>query len=196
MKDIKKIRIYVLLLAVVLTILWSAFCIGRVMGGDTENKKVTNDKAVDSSNIEDKYLDNNLNISLTEKDNDKETIMTLDDVKEKYNIDGKVTKEDLDDVMKKEGYIEDDDVSVSNEIFYKQLIKPNKYYIREYNGYLAIYRSNDNCQLAIEDEDADIYLDAIMYNNLSQADKEYFDGYKAEFENKEEARDCMTQFIS
>lgn len=196
MKLIKNMRIYVLIITVILTISWSVFCVVQLVKSNNENNKIVNEKPVDSSNIEEKYLDNDLNVSFIDKDTNEETIMPLKDVKDKYSIDGDITKEELNKVLKNEGYIEDNEITVNNEVFYKQLIKPRKYYIREYNGYLAIYRSNDKCQLAIEDEDADIYQNAIMYKNFSDVDKDYFESYKAEFDSKDEARDYMTQFIS
>ena len=70
------------------------------------------------------------------------------------------------------------------------------YYIEEYNGYLAIYKCNDNYELVVEDEEEDVFMNAMEYSYFNDTDREYFESHKASFSSKEEARNYMTQFMS
>ncbi len=73
---------------------------------------------------------------------------------------------------------------------------PGHYYIEEYNGYLAIYKCNDNYELVVEDEEEDVFMNAMEYSYFNDTDREYFESHKASFSSKEEARNYMTQFMS
>lgn len=193
MKNIRAIRFYVTIAALLITIVWSGICISKVILIDNDSN---HEKAVDGNLIDNESLNKDLKISLTQKDTKNETVMTLSEVKDMYNLKDNVTKEELDSALKNDGYVADTEVELDNELFYNQLIKPNKYYIQEYNEHLAIYRSGDKCELTIEDMKEDTYNNTIEYSKFSDVDKKYFEGFKAEFDTKEEAKDYMTQFIS
>ena len=193
MKNSRAIRFYITIAALLITIIWSGICITKVVLSDNDSNY---EKAVDGNIIENEYLKEDLKISLTEKDTNKETVMTLSEIKDMYNLKDNITKEELDSALKNDGYVADTEVEIDKEVFYNQLIMPNKYYIQEYNEHLAIYKSGDKCELTIEDINEDIYNNSIEYSRFSDVDKKYFESYKAEFDTKEEARDYMTQFIS
>lgn len=193
MKNSRTIRFYITIAALLITIIWSGICITKVVLSDNDSNY---EKAVDGNIIENEYLKEDLKISLTEKDTNKETVMTLSEIKDMYNLKDNITKEELDSALKNDGYVADTEVEIDKEVFYNQLIMPNKYYIQEYNEHLAIYKSGDKCELTIEDINEDIYNNSIEYSRFSDVDKKYFESYKAEFDTKEEARDYMTQFIS
>ena len=134
MKNIRAIRFYVTIAALLITIVWSGICISKVILIDNDSN---HEKAVDGNLIDNESLNKDLKISLTQKDTKNETVMTLSEVKDMYNLKDNVTKEELDSALKNDGYVADTEVELDNELFYNQLIKPNKYYIQEYNEHLS-----------------------------------------------------------
>ena len=84
----------------------------------------------------------------------------------------------------------------NNDSVDKEELIPGHYYIEEYNGYLAIYRCNDDYELIVEDEEDDVFMNAMEYSYFNEEDREYFENHKATFDSKEEARNYMTQFMS
>ena len=84
----------------------------------------------------------------------------------------------------------------SRDIVEKDGLIPGHYYIKEYNGYLAIYKCNDDYELVIEDEEEDVFMNVMEYSYFNDQDREYFESHKATFDNKEDARNYMTQFMS
>ena len=84
----------------------------------------------------------------------------------------------------------------SDNMVDKEGLIPGRYYIEEYNGYLAIYKCNDDYELVIEDEEDDVFMNVMEYSYFNDQDREYFESHKATFDNKEDARNYMTQFMS
>lgn len=194
MEKRNKIKLSVLIITALITLFWSTYCVSSILysGIDDDYKN----EAVNNNIEEGIYLDDNITINLYPKNSEKDEVKTLKEVKEEYNMSGKVSEEELTVVLKKNGYELDNEVNVDNELTYKQKLLPNKYYIKEYNGYLAIYKCDDECNLTIEDEDSDVYTEAIKYNQFSDTDKKYFEENNAEYATKEEAENYITQFIS
>ena len=84
----------------------------------------------------------------------------------------------------------------SDNMVDKEGLIPGRYYIEEYNGYLAIYKCNDDYELVIEDEEDDVFMNVMEYSYFNDQDREYFESHKATFDNKEDARNYMTHFMS
>ena len=100
MKNSRAIRFYITIAALLITIIWSGICITKVVLSDNDSNY---EKAVDGNIIENEYLKEDLKISLTEKDTNKETVMTLSEIKDMYNLKDNITKEELDSALKNDG---------------------------------------------------------------------------------------------
>ena len=188
----KKNKLIVLSIAVLATLFWCGYCGTKIYVATT----TITDETVETNSNNEGILSDELKLSLKGKEDGTEQIETIAEYKEKQEIEHGLTKEELDEVLAKDGYMENTSVQIDNILFYEQKLLPNKYYIKEYNGTLAVYKSNSECQLCIEDEDEDVYYEEIDYSMFSEEDKNYFKNNAAEFSTKEEARNYMTQFLS
>lgn len=152
-------------------------------GDDTDQASTS----ADSNNS--KYLSKDIKVILS-KNGNKESEKTLDDVIDEYGLEGNVTKEELTEALKEYGYKYD--VSTQSEIYYnrdaKDGLTPNKYYIGEYEGYLAIYKANSKGVLEIEDEKEDIYRDRSKFKDLKPLDQDAIKKYEYVYDTKEEAK--------
>lgn len=124
--------------------------------------------------------------------------LTLEEAKEKFKLKGDITKETLIKSLAEQGY--DFEEKSGNDLCFLQSVnsnvKPNKYYISDYEGYLAIYRSDNYGKLTIENLATDVYKDCKKINELPDKDKEIIKDYQLEYDNKEEAQLDITELIS
>lgn len=99
--------------------------------------------------------------------------------------------------MKEIGY-ELEDAGESELTFKREASKsvnPNKYYIGEKEGYLAIYKSDDNGNLFIE-KDSDVYKDHKKVEMLPEDDKTKISNFDLEYDTKEDAEEDLSEFLS
>lgn len=76
------------------------------------------------------------------------------------------------------------------------VVEPNKYYIGEKDGYFAIYKSDSNGKLIIENED-DVYKNSRPISFLQdQDDLRRIKEFKNSFDTKEEAKERLSAYIS
>lgn len=157
------------------------------------NNKTGEINETTNDNKKEAYLDEETKISLN-KGHTKEYEESLSALKKDLGLDDNLTEEELSSILSKEGYNLTQECS--NELYYTRTVAPNKYYIREYKGYLAIFKSNENCKLIIEDEETDVFSDSKKFENLRQVDQDSISSFEREFNTKEEAEEAISELIS
>ncbi|CUN98396.1 hypothetical protein [Sarcina ventriculi] len=127
-----------------------------------------------------------------------------DDIIVENNFDVKTIKKELDvrelnveqvvELYKQKGY------SVSSTDDYQMIferavgtLEPNKYYIGDKDGYIAIYKSDVNGIPVIENED-DITQREVSL--LMEIDQNMIRNYEMVFDTKEECEEALSNFIS
>ena len=75
------------------------------------------------------------------------------------------------------------------------VLQPNKYYIGEKDGYFAIYKTDSEGNLTIENED-DIYRNSRSIDFLQGEDLEDIKNLKHCYDTKDEAIEKLTAYIS
>ena len=151
--------------------------------------------AVATQNTE-KNIADDMKICLMSGDNTDEEL-SLKDLREKYNLDSALTINKLCSALKEIGY-ELEDAGESELTFKREASKsvnPNKYYIGEKEGYLAIYKSDDNGNLFIE-KDSDVYKDHKKVEMLPEDDKIKISSFELEYDTKENAEEDLSEFLS
>ena len=127
----------------------------------------------------------------------KEDELSLGDLKKQLNIGDDLNQVDLSKALRDKGYVLV--LTSEKELTYKrdpsQTVKPNKYYIGEKDGYLAIYKTDENGTLMIEN-DEDVYNDSKKIDNLTPADITKIKNYEFEYDNKEDAEENLSEFLS
>ena len=151
--------------------------------------------AVATQNTE-KNIADDMKICLMSGDNTDEEL-SLKDLREKYNLDSALTINKICSALKAIGY-ELEDAGESELTFKREVsksVKPNKYYIGEKEGYLAIYKSDDNGNLFIE-KDSDVYRDHKKVEMLPEDDKIKISSFELEYDTKEDAEEDLSEFLS
>ena len=74
-------------------------------------------------------------------------------------------------------------------------LEPNKYYLGEKDGYFAIYKSDENGKLFIENE-SDIYKNSRMVNTIPTNDQEDIKNYRLGYDTKDEVKEILSGYIS
>lgn len=127
----------------------------------------------------------------------KEDELSLGDLKKQLNIGDDLTETELSKALKDKGYVLV--LTSEKELTFKrdpsQTVKPNKYYIGEKDGYLAIYKTDENGTLLIENSD-DVYNDRKTMDSLTPADITKIKNFKYEYDTKEEAEENLSEFLS
>lgn len=158
---------------------------------DKENATVVNN---DNSNTDD--LSDETRVCLYSGDI-KEEELSLGDLKKELNISEDLSVADLSQSLKDKGYVLV--LTSDKELTYKrdpsQTVKPDKYYIGEKDGYLAVYKTDDNGILQIE-KDEDIYRDSKKIDSLTPADISKIKNFEFEYDNKDDAEEKLSEFLS
>ena len=88
-----------------------------------------------------------------------------------------------------------DEKVVFNKIGTTNVLQPNKYYIGEKDGYFAIYKTDSEGNLTIENED-DVYRNSRSINFLQGEDLQDIKNLKHCYDRKDEAIEKLTAYIS
>lgn len=127
----------------------------------------------------------------------KEDELSLGDLKKELNISEELSIAELSKSLKDKGYVLV--LTSDKELTYKrdpsQTVKPDKYYIGEKDGYLAIYKTDDNGILQIE-KDEDVYRDSKKIDRLTPADISKIKNFEFEYDNKDDAEEKLSEFLS
>lgn len=122
-------------------------------------------------------------------------IYTVAELKNQYKLSGDVTKKEIEGLFEKQNYTIQDNSNV-RLVFNRvngQYVK-GKYYIGDKDGYIAIYKCNDEGQLVIEDEKNDVSNSKT--ENLDEESRDIIMNFKKSFDTKEDAEEAMTEFTT
>jgi len=129
--------------------------------------------------------------------NKKEKELTIAELKKELNIDGNLTKGELSKALSDKGYVLE--LNPDGEMTYKKdiskSVKPNKYYIGEKDGFLAIYKTDKDGILLIENNE-DVYSNNKKVDNLREIDKNKIKNFEFEYDSKEDAEENLSEFLS
>ncbi|MDR3595750.1 hypothetical protein [Clostridium sp.] len=127
----------------------------------------------------------------------KEKESTLAELKTELNLDKNLTKAELSKELKDKGYVLE--IESNGEMSYKKdslkSVKPNKYYIGEKNGYLAIYKTDEDGTLLIENSN-DVYSSSKKVDSLRDIDKNKIINFELEYNSKEDAEESLSEYLS
>lgn len=159
------------------------------------------DKAVNTE-VETKLSENTL-IVLKNKQNLKndpivEKQFSVEKLKEDMGLKEDITKEKIIKYYSYSDYklVED---NKNQLVFLKdssQKLVANKYYVGEKEGYLTIYKTNENGDLIIENEKTDIFKDIRKINDVNEDIQEDIKNFKKQFDSKEEAEEYISLIAS
>ncbi len=160
------------------------------------NKNFKNN-AVEASDInKNNQLSDNTKIYLFSGEK-KEKELTIAELKKQLNIDGNLTKVELSKALSEKGYVLE--LNADGEMTYKKdsskAVKPNKYYIGEKDGFLAIYKTDKDGILLIENNE-DVYSNNKKVDNLREIDKNKIRNFEFEYDSKDEAEENLSEFLS
>ena len=165
--------------------------------------RLTNSKHKDVSDNQSKTIVYNNTNSLSD---DMKIILKVDGVVEKsetlkdFKLDNEidsVNEQFLVDYYASKGYSVES-LSEKKVVLNKDkevILEPNKYYLGEKDGYFAIYKSDENGKVFIEDE-SDIYRSSGMVNTIPENDQEDIKNFKLGYDTKNEAKEILSGYIS
>lgn len=190
----KRIRNKVTLFIVLLIVCFfsSYFIVDRLT--NSKNKDV-NDNQSKTTVYNTNSLSDDMKIIL-KVDGIVETSETLKEFKLDNNIDN-VNEQFLVDYYASKGYSVES-LSEKKVVLNKDeevILEPNKYYLGEKDGYFAIYKSDENGKVFIEDE-SDVYRSSKMVNTIPKDDQEAIKSFKFGYDTKDEAKEILSGYIS
>ncbi|MDO5518572.1 MAG: hypothetical protein Q4F66_13535 [Clostridium sp.] len=191
---INKRKLFISITMVLALIFSLTYCLADIYLMNKKNAEKEN-TAVATQNTE-KNLEDETKICLISGDKTQDEL-SLKDFKSKYNLDSNMTLNNLCSELKEQGY-ELDGAEDSKLIFKKEAsssLKPNKYYIGEKDGYLAIYKTDENANAFIE-KDQDVYRDNKKVDDLTEDDKTKIKNFEFEYDNKDDAEEDLSEFLS
>lgn len=160
------------------------------------SKKIKGNAVTASETYKARNINDSTKIYLFSGEN-KEKELTIAELKKELNIEGDLTQGELAKLLKNKGYILE--VESNGEMKYRKdisnSIKPNKYYIGEKDGYLAIYKTNNDGTLIIENN-GDVYSSSKKVNTLRESDRNKIKDFEFQFDTKEDAEESLSEFLS
>lgn len=194
MKDAKKsILIGVIILTIIFVV--SFFQFDRYL----ENKSLEREKTEQTAITRDKTaaLSGDVLISLYKGDTE-EKVTTLKDIKSELSLEGQVSEESLTKALEKKGYtleaVEETELTYKRSI--EKSIEAGKYYIKEYDGFFAIYKSDSQGNLVVENPTTDIFKDKKKFNQLPKSDQDMISNLEFKYSDRNEAEDKISELIS
>lgn len=191
MKRIFKVSF--LSLMVLFTIFYSSYILTRM---NINNKKEEQVK-VEEEIQKELSLDDNTKICLY-KGEDLEGEKVLSELRKEFNLDESITEEELSNTLETMGYVINE--KIGNEIYYtrevEESLEPNKYYIKEYEGYLAIYKTDSSGKYTIENPEEDIFKKGKKFADLPEGDKKMINNLELVYDTKDEALLDITDIVS
>ena len=187
------IKISFISIMVLFTIFYSSFTISKIYINDKNEQKVI----LEEEEVKEQALEDNTKICLFRGEN-LEKEKTLKELRNEFNLDESVTEEELTDTLKVMGYIRNE--KIGDEIYYTRNIEesfePNKYYIREYEGFLAIYKTDEKGNCTIENLETDVFRDGKKFSELPEGDRDMIKNLELVYNSKEEAVLDVTDIVS
>lgn len=169
--------------------------------------RLTNSKYNESSEVtseEDNIVYNNTNaleddmVIRLMNNGQLESEVTVAEFKSNNGILTDISEQFLVNFYLTEGYeisVLDDTVIEFTKMNDTGTLEPNKYYIGEKDGYLAIYRTDESGRAFIESED-DIFKNRMPLKSIHPSVQEEIKGFKHVYDTKEEARIGISEYAS
>lgn len=162
----------------------------RVEELDGENKTVYSETS--------KYLkDNTIIILKTGKEVDSEE--ELVSIKSRLGLTGEISKEVLTTRLENDGYnlVEDGEAKLvfGREGNESGKVEPNKFFIGEKDGYLAIYFSDENGNLSVTSE-KDVFRERKMVKDLPELEQNKIKNFEFIYDSRQGAMEDITELIS
>lgn len=184
---------FLLGLTVLFTIFYSSYILTRV---NINNKGEEQEKVKEEVQKE-LSLDDNTKICLY-KGEDLEGEKSLSELRKEFNLDESITEEELSNTLQTMGYVMNE--KTGNEIYYtreiEESLESNKYYIKEYEGYLAIYKTDSSGKCTIENPQEDIFKKGKKFADLPEGDKEMINNLELVYDTKDEALLDISDIVS
>ena len=184
----------------VISLIAVAFLFTFVISYEVSYRIVTkNNKSTASSKVEKINLSDDTVVVLKSKKDSgyiTDKIYTVKELKNIYKLKSNITEDDLKNLFGKQDYNISENTQV-RLVFNKNSNSfiPNKYYIGEKNGYLAIYKSNDKGELFIENESSDIYVNQKKVDTLDDISKRKIKNFEKYYDTKDEAEEEITEYL-
>lgn len=192
-----KIRKYVLGAAIIFTFIFSVsfLAFDRYIDNKREEIEEANEQTL--AREKEKPLDNSILVVLY-KDDIKEQETTLKELKKNLEVNEDLNEEDLSELLSGKGYVLDG--VYDKQIIYRRSVKdsiePNMYYIGECDGWIAIYTSDDEGNLTINDPQNDIIKEGKKFKNLTENDQTIIKNRELKFASKDEAEEKISELVS
>ncbi len=195
MENRKNIFIFLLGIVLIVSLFITSFLWGINKFTKSQSPKNNNLYHGDKKEV----IDDNTRIVLKLRDNTSGKLSdyeVLNLVQLEDSIGKSVDKSRLEEFYSKQGY----SLYSYNDkefIFIKDVVpkfEPNKYYLGVENGCLAIYKSDSEGKLYIEDHEKDVTQKTV--DSLPDGDKQLFKNYELKFNTKQEAYDILAEIQS
>ena len=187
------IKRIIMILMMIFALFYTSYIVTSIKSQYTKKQ---ND-ILQEQNNKNKILSNNVKISLFKGDI-LEKQKSLSDLKKDLNLDDDLSEQKLGEALETLGYSLESETG--SEYVYKRDVEDsaeaNKYYIKEYDGYLAIFKCDENGNLFIEDKNKDVYRNSIKFEDLPEGDKEMINNMQLVYNTKEEAQLDISDIIS
>jgi hypothetical protein len=194
MKYAKK---YILIGAIILTIIFvvSFFQFNRYL----EKKVIEREEAQQTALTRDKTatLKEDILINLFTGDK-QEKVISLKNIKSELALEGEVSEESLTKALEKKGYSleEEGETEITYKRSVENSIEANKYYIKEYEGYFVIYKSDSHGNLVIENPTTDIFNQKKKFSQLPKSDQDMINNLEFKYDDRNQAEDKISELIS
>ncbi|MPQ43026.1 hypothetical protein [Clostridium tarantellae] len=164
------------------------------------NTEDTSSVMNETKNKEETSLKDDVNIVFTRKTPDKNVFVdyktTIGDYKKQIHLD-EVTVEGLEEILKEKGYEKvawnGQEIIFSRNQEISTSLEPNKYYIGEKDGCIAMFKSDEN-GIAIIEKTEDITF--INIETLPDRDREAIKNFNKKFDTREQCEEELSAYTS
>ena len=142
------------------------------------------------------YLSDDIFIAL-KTNNLTDILEKLSNLKLKFNLSNNLTEEDLIKALSKKGYIlsnKTNEKLTFTRTDIKNEFKANMYYIGEENGYICLFKTDENGN--IMNSEKTVYNTSKPISMLPEVDQEYIKNNNLFFEDKTKALEQISEIIS
>lgn len=184
----------IIVFALIVSFLGSYFITDRLTNPKYKQDGTNQDKAVynNTKALDDDMIVILMNEGVVEKE------QSILDFKKENSISSEISQQFIVNFFEANGYnleeLQDEKV-VFNKDGITNVLEPNKYYIGEKDGYFAIYKTDSEGKLKIENED-DVYRNSRSISFLKGEELEDIKNFKHSYDTKDEAIEQLTAYIS
>lgn len=169
------------------------FCSTYFLTLNLFKNNTTENQSVFSNND---YLSDDIFIAL-KTNNLTDILEKLSNLKLKFNLSNNLTEEDLIKALSKKGYIlsnKTNEKLTFTRTDIKNEFKANMYYIGEENGYICLFKTDENGN--IMNSEKTVYNTSKPISMLPEVDQEYIKNNNLFFEDKTKALEQISEIIS